>query len=141
MSTRLTISDLERLKTEGKIQGYVDSRKLKVKNSKLKVQKGSKIKGWIELNLKYWCQAKGLTLLKEHRFDKVRKWRFDFAIEEKKIAIEYNGIMSEKSRHTTIGGYSGDMDKVTQASIMGWTILQYTPLNFKNLINDLEKTI
>jgi very-short-patch-repair endonuclease len=138
VSTRITISDLERLKKEGKIQGYVDSGKPKVKSSK---PKGSKIKGWIELNLHYWCQGKGLALLKEHRFDEIRKWRFDFAIKERKVAIEYNGIMSEKSRHTTVSGYTGDMDKINAASSQGWTVLQYTPLNYKNMIRDLEKII
>lgn len=114
-----------------------------------------KIKAWIALNLHYWAQAKGYELLTEHKFDIVRKWRFDWVLlkgrtEEEKTAetilphhricaLEYNGIMADKSRHTTVEGYTGDMEKINAAQALGWLVYQYTPLNYKNILRDLEK--
>ena len=64
--------------------------------------KGSKAKAEIEMMLKLF----GKPYVAEYSFHPERKWRFDFAIPEMKIGIEYNGIMSAKSRHTTITGIS-----------------------------------
>lgn len=81
-----------------------------------------------------------MILRTEYIFDvNGRKWKFDYCIESLKIAIEYNGIMSEKSRHTSITGYSEDMNKITAASKQGWIILQYTPLNYRKMIKDLDE--
>ena len=62
-----------------------------------------------------------------------RRWRFDWCFESVKLAIEYNGIMSDKSRHTTIKGYSGDMEKINRAQADGFKVLQYTPLNYRDV--------
>lgn len=83
----------------------------------------------------------GIDYVTEHRFHPIRRWRFDAAIVGKKIAIEYNGIMSNKSRHTTITGYTGDMDKLNAAQILGWIVLQYTPLNLKQFESDLIEAL
>lgn len=73
----------------------------------------------------------------EFQFTKTRKWRFDFAIPDRMIAIEYEGIFSGKSRHTTKTGYEGDTEKYNTASMLGWTILRYTANTYKNVVNDL----
>jgi len=99
--------------------------------------KGSKAKAEIEMMLKLF----GKPYVAEYSFHPERKWRFDFAIPEMKIGIEYNGIMSAKSRHTTITGYSKDMEKINAAQKLGWVVLQYTPLNYKNMLNDLNEII
>lgn len=83
-----------------------------------------------------------LTLLKipfesEYRFHPVRKFRFDIALVEHKCALEFEGIVSEKSRHTTITGYTMDTYKYNLAQIEGWKVLRYTALNYKNVVNDL----
>ena len=99
--------------------------------------KGSKAKAEIEMMLKLF----GKPYETEFKFHPKRKWRFDFCIPELKIAIEYEGLMSEKSRHTTITGYSKDMEKINAAQKLGWVVLQYTPLNYKNMLNDLNEII
>ena len=107
----------------------------------LTTQKRSPQKEWLELNLQYWANEKSVELAQEYKFCEERKWRFDWAFPALKIAVEYNGIMSKKSRHTTVTGYSKDMEKINAAQSLGWKVLQYTPLNFKNVINDLNNIL
>lgn len=80
----------------------------------------------------------GIKYETEYRFDEVRRFRLDCAIVEKKIAIEYEGLMSKKSRHTTISGYVGDCKKYNFAQIRGWKILRYTAVNYKDFVEDLK---
>ena len=93
--------------------------------------------GMSKAKLELILKSKGIQYVTEHRFHPTRKWRFDYAIPERKIAIEYNGIMSSKSRHTTVIGYSNDLEKINQAQLLGWKVLQYTPLNVGQLVDDL----
>ncbi|MFL5811344.1 MAG: hypothetical protein ACJ749_17610 [Flavisolibacter sp.] len=105
----------------------------------MNIRTRSKTKEWIGMHLNAWCQANKLTLEKEFAFHPERKWRFDFAILEKKVAIEYEGLMSEKSRHTTVTGYTGDAEKYNAAQSLGWKVLRYTAVNYKTMIEDLTK--
>lgn len=79
----------------------------------------------------------------EYQFHPDRKWRFDFAIPERMIAIEYEGIFfgkdqaTGKSRHTTVTGFMKDMEKYNAAASMGWTVLRYTTKTYKQVVNDL----
>ena len=79
-----------------------------------------------------WCR--------EYKFCDERKFKFDWALPMpgRKIAIEYEGLMSEKSGHTTITGYTSNCDKYNLACILGWKVLRYTALNYKNLESDLQ---
>lgn len=79
--------------------------------------------------------------VEEHRFDDKRRFKFDWAIPELMVSIEYEGLMSEKSGHTTIKGYSKDTEKYNLAQIKGWKVLRYTALTYKNLDNDLKKIL
>jgi hypothetical protein len=145
LKVRFTIEQLEALKSQNKIRGYTEYPK-KGESAKKPTQnkRGGKIKGWIDLNLKVWAEINGFELKKETRFHPERKWRFDWALFKEgdlKIGVEYNGIMSQKSRHTTITGYSGDLEKINAAQAMGIIVLQYSPLTHKNLLTDLTKLI
>lgn len=77
----------------------------------------------------------------EHRFHPTRKFRFDVALTDHKVAIEYEGLVSDKSRHTTIGGYTNDCRKYNLAQIEGWKVLRYTAANHKEFLSELEKII
>jgi very-short-patch-repair endonuclease len=96
---------------------------------------------WIAWQLKYWCIEKGVRLEKEFKFAKGRRYRADFALPDQMIIVEYEGIFSQHSRHTNKIGYSKDTDKYRLAEMEGYTVLRYTALNFKNVIQDLEKII
>jgi len=76
--------------------------------------------------------------VEELQFHHKRKFRFDWALPELMVAIEYEGLMSEKSGHTTIGGYTKDCEKYNLAQICGWKVLRYTAVNYQNLERDLK---
>jgi len=80
----------------------------------------------------------GIHFVKELQFAPPRKFRFDYAIPSQKIAIEYEGIMGGKSRHTTISGYTRDCEKYRLSVIEGWRVLRYTALDYGSIIDDLS---
>jgi len=84
---------------------------------------------------------KQVDFVTEYRYCEARKFRFDFAIVDKKIAIEYEGINSEFSRHTEMVGYTRDCTKYNIAASLGWRVLRYTALNYKDFENDLKAMI
>lgn len=79
--------------------------------------------------------------VEEFRFHPTRKFRFDWAIPSLKIAIEFEGLMSKKSRHTTVTGYSNDCRKYNSAQILGWKVLRYTVINHKEVLDDITKLV
>ena len=87
--------------------------------------------------MKLILQLMKIDFVAEHKFHEERKWRFDIAIPSLKIAIEYEGIMSRKSRHTTVTGYTKDCEKYNAATIAGWRVLRYNAINYKSLGDDL----
>jgi very-short-patch-repair endonuclease len=80
-------------------------------------------------------------VIPEYKFLTDRKFRFDYAIPDKKIAVEYEGIMGGKARHTSVTGYTKDTEKYNLAAINGWRVLRYTALNVSNLKDDLQKIL
>ena len=62
----------------------------------------------------------------EHRFHPPRMWRFDYAIPALLIAIEYHGGIFAGGRHTRGVGFQGDREKMNQAAIDGWIVLEVT---------------
>lgn len=82
-----------------------------------------------------------IDYVKEHKFHPTRKFRFDFAILNKMVSIEYEGVFSRKSRHTSVSGYSTDCLKYNLAAILGWRVLRYTANTLKNLNGDLDAVL
>ena len=111
--------------------------KPKIKGDKISVEKNT-----IKLFLMQFKQA-GLidSYETEYRFDDIRKFRFDWAIQSLKIAIEYEGVFSAKSRHTTVSGFSEDCTKYNLAIANGWKVLRYTAKNYRDLETDLKKLL
>jgi hypothetical protein len=136
----LSIKQLEELKAAGKIRDYNIPGKIRATKGKKLGNKGNKTKDWISKNLWAWCQANKLELKTEFRFHDVRKWRFDWFIPGI-AAIEYEGVISEKSRHTTISGFTSDAEKYNAAQSMGYKVLRYTAKNYKSIIEDLNKLL
>ena len=77
----------------------------------------------------------------EHKFHPKRKWRFDWAHEELKVAVEYEGIFGGRSRHTNLTGYTKDTEKYNNAQILGWVVLRYTAANYEQIQKDIEAII
>lgn len=63
----------------------------------------------------------------EFKFLKNRKFRFDFAQKELKIAIEIEGGAYTNGRHTRGKGFISDMQKYNLATLNGWQLLRFTP--------------
>lgn len=68
-----------------------------------------------------------VVCVKEYRFHPKRKWRFDYAIPEHKIALEVEGGVWTGGRHIRAQGFLGDMEKYNTATLMGWRVLRTTP--------------
>lgn len=78
---------------------------------------------------------------REYRFHPVRKWRFDFAFPDHKIAIECEGAVWVSGRHTRGAGFIKDSEKYNEAAIMGWRVLKYTTNTVGNIKRDLERVM
>ncbi|WP_426473409.1 hypothetical protein [Chryseobacterium balustinum] len=126
---------LQKLEKEGKIKNVFIP-----PEPKNKVEIPKEI-GPYKLHIMSVMKKSGLEFEEEYKFDEVRKFRFDWAIEQYRIAIEFEGIISEKSRHTTIEGFSNDCVKYNLAQCNGWTVLRYTVLNYKNIEFDFKKIL
>ena len=62
---------------------------------------------------------------REYRFHTIRRWRFDFAWPERRLAVEIEGGTWIKSRHTTGTGFHNDCEKYNAAALLGWTVLRF----------------
>lgn len=92
-------------------------------------------------HIKNSLKLNNIQYVTELKFSDERQFRFDIAIPYLKVAIEYEGMMSEKSGHTTILGYTKDCTKYNLAQLEGWKVLRYTTLNFSDFDNDLKKLL
>lgn len=63
----------------------------------------------------------------EHKFHKTRKWRFDFAWPDLKIAVEVEGGAFIRGRHMRPSGFIADCEKYSVAAIEGWTVIRVVP--------------
>jgi len=133
--------DLERLQADGKIRGFTEADT--VKASKICTAKQPKICKQPKplLEIIRLLDAAGIPYETEYVFAPGRKFRFDIALPDRKIAIEYEGLMSKKSRHTTVTGYTKDATKYNLAQSLGWQVYRYTTLNYKDFENDLKNII
>jgi len=77
-------------------------------------------------------RAAEIVYVREYQFAKPRRWRFDFAIPGRKIAIEVDGATWTGGRHTSGSGFTKDMEKFNEAGLLGWRIFRVTPQQVKN---------
>lgn len=63
----------------------------------------------------------------EYRFHPVRKFKFDYAFINDKLAVECEGGIYTKQAHGSITGILRDMEKYNLAASMGWRVLRFTP--------------
>jgi hypothetical protein len=131
MKQQMTAQEFRALKIKTKITGDKD--------------KGSKAKQWMARQILYWANEKGFEYQEEYQFSKERKFRSDNMVRElfgkhphMKVLIEYEGLNSDKSGHTTFLGFSKNCIKYNLATVEGWDLLRYTAKNYKNVIADLD---
>ena len=90
------------------------------------------------LALTNWMKQSKVKWEAEYRFNPDRRWRFDWACPVLKIAIECEGGVWVRGRHSRGAGMIADMDKYNWAALNGWMVLRYTPQNLTQAIEDLE---
>lgn len=141
-----TQKHLDALLKAGKIKAYKanEQTKNKVVKKVTRYAQGEAAKAWIDSFLQEWTAARGLSLRKEFPFHPTRKWRFDFAIEDRKLAVEYEGLLGwgRKTGHTDSKGYTANTDKYNAAAALGWMVIRVTFLNYMTLaktFTDIEK--
>lgn len=65
--------------------------------------------------------------VREHRFHPVRRWRFDYAWPEQRVALEVDGGVWTGGRHTRGAGFIKDMEKLNAAVVAGWRVVRVVP--------------
>jgi hypothetical protein len=60
----------------------------------------------------------------EHTFHPTRKWRFDLAFMDAKLAVEVEGGIWNYGRHNRASSFIKDMEKYNNACLLGWNLLR-----------------
>lgn len=100
-----------------------------------------KPEGWIRMvnKAKKDIQSANLRILQselsatweaEVKFHPDRRWRFDFADWASMVAIEIEGGVFVRGRHSRGKGMIADMEKYNAATSMGWRVFRVTPGQF-----------
>ena len=79
-------------------------------------------------------------VVREYRFDTIgtgkflkngqpayKRWRFDAAIPELKLAFECEGGTWTQGRHVNPAGYEKDLEKYNSALFQGWSVYRFVP--------------
>ena len=144
MARSFTVDDIKKSAVADLNQHLFEDKKLcgksdLLKKTEQKIPKYSKYKAHIDEVLVRFSKGKPITLYREFQFYPGRKFKFDWAILELKIAIEYEGIYGGgKSGHTTMCGYNKDSFKYNAAAEMGWKVFRYTAKTYLNIEEDLK---
>lgn len=113
----------------------IDASRLLGNNPKAKavVNKAKKAQQVDTLHSKVLAQLVGFPdPATELLFHPKRKWRFDYAWEEQKLALEVHGGIHSGGRHTRGRGFVEDRAKMNEATLLGWTVLEVTPEHIKS---------
>lgn len=113
----------------------IDASRLLGNNPKAKavVNKAKKAQQVDTLHQRVLAQLVGLPdPATELLFHPKRKWRFDYAWEEQKLALEVHGGIHSGGRHTRGRGFVEDRAKMNEATLLGWTVLEVTPEHIKS---------
>lgn len=72
------------------------------------------------------CRVEGLSPEREYEFAAGRKWRFDFAFLDRKLAVEIEGGLFSAGRHVRGAAVEKDFEKYNRAALLGWRVLRYS---------------
>lgn len=144
--------DLDDKLSKGKIRGYVMPEIHKKSYDKIVGRKVAKhfekknvAKNWIAKNLFYYAQEKCWTLIEEYKFAlPERQFKNDWGVlkDDKPIfVVEYEGLFSERSGHTSIKGIHRDIEKYGLLQKMGIPLIRLTALTYKELFNKINDVL
>lgn len=88
----------------------------------------------VKLDFDRQCYLAGIrpVPVPEYKFHPTRKWRFDYAWPHLLLALEVEGGAFVAGRHTRGVGFVKDLEKYSEAAILGWRIVRVTPKQVKN---------
>lgn len=98
----------------------------------------------LEITLAFQMKAKKLPKPEqEFRFHPDRKWRFDFAWPDHKVAVEVEGGVFAGGRHNRGSGFVEDTVKYSAAAELGWCVLRYTEKHILNgeAVQQIERVL
>lgn len=85
------------------------------------------------LSFDMMARAVGLpAAVREHQFHPSRRWRFDFAWLEQKLAMEVQGGLFVQGRHSRGAALLKEHEKLNAAAALGWRVLYVTPTQIAN---------
>lgn len=73
----------------------------------------------------------------EFRFAAPRRWKFDYAWPDYGVALEVEGGVWTRGRHTRGAGFLKDCEKYNAAAIRGWLVLRTVP----SMLSTLETMV
>ena len=65
----------------------------------------------------------------EYYFARPRRWRFDFAWPDQRVALEIQGGLFIRGRHSRGAALLKEHEKLNEAAALGWRVLFATPQN------------
>ena len=68
----------------------------------------------------------------EHRFHPVRRWRFDWAWIDAKVALEVQGGLFVQGRHSRGAALMKEHEKLNAAAALGWRVMFCTPQQLRS---------
>ena len=75
----------------------------------------------------YWAEHRLPVVLEEWRFNPNRRWRFDWAWEDERVALEVQGGIWIRGGHNRGAQMKKDWEKYNAAACLGWRILYCEP--------------
>lgn len=85
--------------------------------------------------LPFAAQCRALHLpepVAEFRFAPPRRWRLDFAWPAQRLALEVEGGVFIRGRHSRGAGMVTDMEKYNTLAVMGWRLVRVVPKQITN---------
>lgn len=86
-----------------------------------------------------WKQEIGTELVKEYKFHPTRKWRFDYADLNNKIAYEVDGGLFKNGRHNRASGFIKDCEKFCYAALLGWRVIRIPSHEVAKYVDMIKK--
>lgn len=65
----------------------------------------------------------------EYRFAPPRRWRFDFAWPDQRVALEIQGGLFSRGRHVRGAALLKEHEKLNESAALGWRVVFATPQN------------
>ena len=83
--------------------------------------------------LDFQCGALHIPIaIPEYRFHPIRRWRFDRAWVDHKVAVEIEGGAFSDGAHVRGAHFRSDIEKYAEALMLGWRVLRVMPEHVTN---------